>query len=380
MPAKPAPQPERTSPMPEGPIRDIQDSAEQTATTDLPPRRRWLRPVLMIGGVVAVLLGAGAFWLTGGRYAGTDDAYVQADKLLLATDVSGIVQSIAVHEGDVVRTGQVLVVLDPAPFEYAVQQAAAQLLQTALNLRAMQADYRRIQHDIAAQEAAVQLAQATYDRAAQIVNSGAVTRATFDQARFGLQQAQQQLESLRVQAQVQLAKLGGEADSPVGQHPDYRAAQARLAEAKRQLDHTTLRAPFAGTVTQVSSLQPGQYLGAATPAFALVSDQRVWVDALPKETDLTHVKPGDKATVTVDTYPGVTFEASVESISPASGSTFSVLPAQNASGNWVKVVQRIPVRIRVDQPADGPKLRAGMSAEVSIDTRHERHLSDLIGG
>ena len=179
---------------------------------------------------------------------------------------------------------------------------------------------------------------------------------------------------------MQLAKLGGEADAPVEQHPDWRAAEARLAEAKRQLDHTTMRAPFAGIVTQVSSLQPGQYLGAATPAFALVSDQRVWVDALPKETDLTHVKPGDKATVTVDTYPGVTFDASVESISPASGSTFSVLPAQNASGNWVKVVQRIPVRIRVEQPADGPKLRAGMSAEVSIDTGHERHLSDLICG
>ena len=368
--------------MPEGSIRTERPAdAETTTPADAPPkRRRWLRRVLMLGGVLAVAAGAGAFWLHGGRYAGTDDAYVQADKLLLATDVSGIVRSIAVHEGDAVKAGQVLVVLDPAPFQYAVQQAEAQLLQTSLNLRAMQADYRRIQRDIGAQEAAVQLAQATYDRAAQIVNSGAVTRATFDQARFGLQQAQQQLESLRVQAQVQLAKLGGEADAPVEQHPDWRAAQARLAEAKRQLDHATMRAPFAGTVTQVSSLQPGQYLGAATPAFALVSDQRVWVDALPKETDLTHVKPGDKATVTVDTYPGVTFAASVESISPASGSTFSVLPAQNASGNWVKVVQRIPVRIRVEQPADGPRLRAGMSAEVSIDTGHERHLSDLIGG
>src|SRR3712207_6163997 len=166
----------------------------------------------------------------------------------------------------------------------------------------MQADYRRIQRDVAAQEAAVQLAQASYDRAAQIVNSGAVTRAAFDQARFGLQQSQQQLESLRVQAQVQLARLGGDAEAPVEQHPDYRAAQARLAEAQRQLDHTTLRAPFAGIVTQVSSLQPGQYLGAATPAFALVSTGNVWVDALPKETDLTHVKPGDRVTVTVDTY------------------------------------------------------------------------------
>ncbi|MFC7477415.1 HlyD family secretion protein [Dankookia sp. GCM10030260] len=366
--------------MPEGSIRTERSADDGTAAAVPPKRRRWLRPVLMLGGVLAVVAGAGAVWLHGGRYAGTDDAYVQADKLLVSTDVAGIVRAIAVREGEVVTPGQVLVKLDAAPFEFAVQQAAAQVSQTALNLHAMQADYRRIQHDIAAQEAAVQLAQASYDRTAQIVNSGAVTRASFDQNRFGLQQAQQQLESLRVQAQVQLAKLGGEADAPVEQHPDWRAAQAHLAEAKRQLDHTTLRAPFAGTVTQVSSLQPGQYLGAATPAFALVSDRNIWVDALPKETDLTHVKPGDAATITVDTYPGVTWTGAVESISPASGSTFSVLPAQNSSGNWVKVVQRIPVRIRVEQPAEGPKLRAGMSAVVSIDTGHERHLSDLIGG
>ena len=365
--------------MPEGSIR-VEKDAPDTTPAAPPKRRRWLRPLLMLGGVLAVAAGAGAFWLQGGRYSGTDDAYVQADKLLLATDVGGIVQHIAVHEGDVVTAGQVLVALDPAPFQFAVQQAEAQVLQTALNLRAMQTDYRRIQRDVAAQEAAVQLAQATNDRAAQIVNSGAVTRASYDQARFGLQQAQQQLESLRVQAQVPLARLGGQADAPVEQHPDYRAALARLSEMRRQLDHATLKAPFAGVVTQVSSLQPGQFLGAATPAFALVSSDRIWVDALPKETDLTHVKPGDKATVTVDTYPGARWTGTVESISPASGSTFSVLPAQNSSGNWVKVVQRIPVRIRVDQPEGGPALRAGMSAVVSIDTGHARHLSDIIGG
>jgi membrane fusion protein (multidrug efflux system) len=368
--------------MPEGSNRAFPDTEERSSAVKAAPprRRRWLRLALMLGGVLAVAAGAGAFWLQGGRYSGTDDAYVQADKLLLSTDVSGIVQRIAVREGDMVKAGQELVRLDPAPFQHAVQQAQAQLQQTALTLAAMQADYRRIRHDIAAQEAAVQLAQATYERAAQTVASGAVTRAAFDQARFGLQQAQQQLESLRVQAQVQLARLGGDAEAPVDQHPDYRAAQARLAEAQRQFDHATLRAPFEGVVTQVSSLQPGQYLGAATPAFALVSSDHVWVDALPKETDLTYVKPGDPATVTIDTYPGVTWSGRVESISPASGATFSVLPAQNASGNWVKVVQRIPVRIRVDQPLGSPRLRAGMSAIVSIDTGHERHLADLIGG
>ncbi|MBV1798651.1 HlyD family secretion protein [Siccirubricoccus sp. G192] len=363
--------------MPEGSVRVFKNLEEDASAPETPRRRRWLRPALMLGGILAVAVGAGVFWLEGGRYAGTDDAYVQADKLLVATDVSGIVQRIAVHEGDKVEAGQVLFQLDPAPFRHALDGARAQLRQTALNLAAMQADYRRIQRDIAAQEAAVQLAQAQYERQAQLVSTSAVSRASFDQARFGLQQAQQQAESLRAQAQVQLVKLGGSAEAPVEQHPDYVEAEARVAEAERQLDHTTIHAPFAGIVTQVSSLQPGQYLGAATPAFALVSSDHVWVDAQPKETDLTHVKPGDPVTVTIDTYPDRVWTGVVASISPASGSTFSVLPAQNSSGNWVKVVQRIPLRVRVEQPADAPQLRAGMSAVVSIDTGHVRHLSDI---
>ena len=166
-------------------------------------------------------------------------------------------QRIAVHEGDRVAAGQVLVQLDEAPFRHALDQAKAQLQQTGLNLAAMQADYTRLQRDVSAQEAAVQLAQATFDRSAQIVSSGAVSRSTYDQGRYGLQQAQQTLESLRAQAKVQLAKLGGTADAPVEQHPDYLEAAAKLAEAQRQLDHATLRAPFSGIVTQVSTLQPG---------------------------------------------------------------------------------------------------------------------------
>ena len=363
--------------MPEGSIRVTKPEAEAGAEVPTRRRPRWLRPALMLGGVLAVVAGSGLFWLKGGRYAGTDDAYVQADRLLLATDISGIVQSIAVREGDGVAAGQMLVQLDPAPFRHALDQAQAQLQQIGLNLSAMQADYQRMLRDGAAQEAAVQLANATFDRQNQLVGTSAALRSSFDQARFGLLQAQQQLESLRAQARVQLAKLGGDADAPIERHPDFLEAAAKLAEAQRQLDHTTLRAPFGGIVTQVSTVQPGQYLAAATPAFALVSGEHLWVDALPKETDLTHVKPGDAATVTVDTYPGVTFRATVESISPASGSTFSVLPAQNASGNWVKVVQRIPVRIRVEQQPGGPQLRAGMSAVVSIDTGHVRRLSDI---
>jgi membrane fusion protein (multidrug efflux system) len=364
--------------MPEGPIRLAGDDAPVEDGIRRRRRRRRLRLVLMLGGVLAVLAGSLGLWLHGGRHVGTDNAYVQADRLLVATDVSGIVARIAVREGEAVTPGQVLFELDPAPFRHALDGAEAALRQAALSIAAMQADTARMRRDIAAQEAAVALAQAQYERQAQLVSTSAVSRSAFDQARFGLLGAQQNLESLRAQLQVQLAKLGPAADGPVEAHPDWLSAQARVAEARRQLGRTMVRAPFAGVVAQVASLQPGQYLAAAVPAFALVSSTRLWVDAQPKETDLTHVKPGDPVEITVDTYPGRTWKGRVASISPASGATFSVLPAQNASGNWVKVVQRIPVRIEVEQPPEGgPRLRVGMSVEVSIDTGHVRSLRDL---
>ena len=176
---------------------------------------------------------------------------------------------------------------------------------------------------------------------------------------------------------MQLARLGGSADTPVEQLPQYLAAQAKVDEAQRELDHTVIHAPFAGTVTDVDSVQPGMFLAASTAAFGLVSSERVWVEADPKETELTWVKPGDHVEVTVDTYPARTWSGVVESIMPNSGSEFAVLPAQNTSGNWVKVVQRIPVRIRVYRHPGDPELRTGMSVEASIDTGHTRSLADL---
>ncbi len=366
--------------MPEGSLRVAERPAAPDAATPAPgrQRRRWLRPALMLGGILAAILVAGHVWLAGGRYVSTDNAYVQADRLLVATDVSGIVQAIAVREGEEVVAGQVLFQLDPAAFVHAVDAARANLGQIALTLHAQQADIQRMRNDIAAQEASVELARANFERQAQLVASSAVSRAAYDQARFGLQQEQQQLASLRSQMEVALVRLGGDAEAPVERHPQYLQAAAQLAEARRQLEHATVRAPFAGTVTRVSQLQPGQFLAAATPAFAIVATDHVWIEAQPKETDLAYVREGNQATVTVDTYPGVTWHGTVESIAPASGATFSILPAQNSTGNWVKVVQRIPVRIRVAREPGSPPLRAGMSGEVSIDTRHERRLMDLL--
>ena len=339
--------------------------------------RSLLRPVLMIGGIAVVAVGALLWWLNTGAIVSVDDAYVRAAKLAVTTDVSGIVAEVAVHEGQHVNKGDLLLQLDPRQFEIALEGAKANLAQTALTMEAMKRDYRRMQRDIDAKDAQVQSDQATFDRYAPLVKGGGITREMYDDARFKLAASKQALDSLREQARVQLAKLGGDADVDVTTTPHYLQARAQVDEAQRQLDHSRIFAPFEGTVTQVESVQPGMYLAAASPAFGLVSSDHVWIEANAKETDLTWVKPGDHVQVTVDTYPGRVWDGVVESISPASGSEFSVLPAQNASGNWVKVVQRVPVRIRVDRAPGDPDLRTGMSVIADIDTGHHRKLSDL---
>jgi membrane fusion protein (multidrug efflux system) len=340
-------------------------------------RPRVLRPLLMLGGIAVVIVGGGYYWLTGGQIVSIDDSYVRADKLVLSTDVSGIVAAVPVHEGEQVHKGDVLFRLDDRQFQIALAGAKANLAQTALSLNAMKDDYQRMLRDVAARQAQVQSDQANTDRYGALVKGGGVTRQEYDDSRFKLAAEQQQMESSRVLAEVQLAKLGGDANADVSTMPAYLEAQAKVEEAQRQLDHTVVRAPFDGIVTSVDSLQPGQYLAASTGAFGLVSTEHVWVEANPKETELTWVKPGDPVTVSVDTYPGRDWKGVVESISPSSGAEFSILPAQNSSGNWVKVVQRIPLRVRVDRAAGDPPLRAGMSVLVDIDTGHHRSLNDL---
>jgi membrane fusion protein (multidrug efflux system) len=317
-------------------------------------------------------------WLGGGRIVSIDNAYVRAAKVAVSTDVAGIVQEVAVTEGSQVRRGEVLVRLNPLPFRIAVDGARANLAQVAMQEEAAKRDYQRMERDVEARQAQVQADQANFDRYANLVKGGGVTRAEYDDARFRLAADRAAVESLKVQAEVQLARLGGNADIDVTRTPEYLRALAQLDEAQRQLDDSVIRAPFDGIATQVDQVQPGSYLAASTAAFGLVSTERVWVEANPKETELTYVRPGDPVRVTVDTYPGHVWQGKVESIAPSSASEFSILPAQNASGNWVKVVQRIPLRVQVERHPGDPELRAGMSAVVDIDTGHTRHLRDLI--
>jgi membrane fusion protein (multidrug efflux system) len=373
--------PESLRPQPAAP-------AEQRAKTRTPAadevgrirRRERMRWVLFALLPLALIVGA-YLYISGGQVMSTDDAYVQADRVGVSTDVSGIVQDVVVKDNQYVAAGQVLYRLDPRQFEIALDNAEANLAQTALSIEAMKQDYKRMVSDVAAQQAQVDLDQVNFDRNALLLRSATVSQAVYDQTRYALENDKGKLAALREQTHMQLAKLGGDPDIAVTQHPQYRQAQAQVEEAQRQLDHTIITAPFAGTVTNVPAIAPGKYLAASTTAFFLVDTDHVWVEATPKETELTYVHPGQPVIVTVDTYPDFEWHGVVESVSPAAAQEFSLLPAQNTSGNWVKVVQRVPMRVRLDTSDKKlPPLRAGMSVIVDVDTGHARGVPHFLKG
>ena len=340
-------------------------------------RKALLRPVLMLGGVGLVALASLLVWLFGGRYVATDDSYVDAAKVSLSTDVTGLVGSIYVHDNQRVIAGEPLFALSQGSFAIAVESARAQLAQAVQDIDAAKRGYQMAQAEIAAQQALVEKDQADLARFAAVIGNGGATKAQYDDARFTLAGDQARLAQMQAAAGQQLVKLSGNPDIDPRDTPDYLNALANLNQALVNQRHSLVKAPFSGTVTQVEQLQPGMTLPAGTAAFGLVSDSDIYITAEPKEDQMTWVRPGQSVSITLDSYPGRHWTGEVQSIAPVSGSEFSVLPAQNASGNWVKVVQRIPVRIKLlSGPADQP-LRAGMSTEISIDTHHHRHLSDL---
>jgi membrane fusion protein (multidrug efflux system) len=351
----------------------------ELAASTAAPKKSLRRPLMFALLPVALILG-GYFYVTGGAVMSTDNAYVQADMVGLSTDVAGIVTQVLVHDNQKVAKGDILFKLDPLQFQLALDRAEAQIGNTRNDLVALQASYRNMQAQVEQAQKDVDFNMVNFKRQEQLLANNFTPRATFDAARNTLQGSQQKLASLQQQQTGIAANLNGDPDAPIENHPRYKDAVAARDEAKRQLTHTVVRAPFAGIVTNVPSLQPGQYLAAAATGFNIVSTDRVWVQASPKETELTYVRPGQEATVEVDSYPDQKWTGTVDSISPASASSFSLLPAENTSGNWVKVVQRIPMRVSVSNAPGKPQLRVGMSVELSVATGHERGLPGFLTG
>jgi membrane fusion protein (multidrug efflux system) len=326
----------------------------------------------MVGGVAVVILGAAWVYLTGGRYETTDDAYTQAAGVDVSANIAGRVIEVDVKEGQMVKAGQVLFRLDPAPYDISIASGQAQVADARQQLEAQLAAYKARQVDVKNAEDASAYAERERVRNKELLAAGAVSQAEYDQAqrqadaaKLGISTAQQN------QAQA-LATLGGKADQSIDSHPAVRSANANLARANLNKDWTYIRAPQDGRVTKVEQLQVGDYINAAAPTFHLVTGTP-WIEANFKENQLKHMHVGQPTAVKIDAYSGYKCKGHVASIAPATDQTFSVLPAQNASGNWVKVVQRLPVRIEFScDPTLFPA--AGLSTGIKVDTGYKRRL------
>jgi membrane fusion protein, multidrug efflux system len=343
--------------------------AAQAAPTRL---RERLRAPLMIGVPLMVAAAGLYYYLTAGRYQSTDDAYVRAAQVSISSNVGGRVSEVDVRDNQRVHRGEVLFRLDQRPFRIAVEEAGARLAGARLQVESLKATYRQRQADLKAAQSALDYQRREYDRQMRLLQHGITSQSQADRALLARNEAQQNVAAVQQQITATLASLDGDPDIPVERHPSVEQAQAELDRASLNLSYTTISAPIDGVVTRVEQLQIGDYIGAATAAFALVSTGDVWIEANFKEDQLAHMRPGDPARVWIDAYPGRTFQATVTSVSPGTGDEFSLLPPENATGNWVKVVQRLPVRLQLT--GEVPTLRSGLSATVKVDTQSRQDL------
>jgi len=334
--------------------------------------RKRLRMLLLVAlPALAVVIGL-AVYLLGGRYISTDNAYVGAEKVLITPDISGKITHVAIVEGQHVKPGDELFTLDQVPYRLALEQAKAKVAAARGDYDKLRTSYRSLAALVDLGKKNVDIKQRDVDRKSNLVKTQAGSQADLDTAMGALVTAQLEYQFTVQQRDTTLSQLLGNPDLPLDDFPEYAQAKAALDNAQRNYDHTIVRAPISGTATQVDNIQRGRYVAAGTPILSVIDDQAPWVDANPKETDITYLRVGQKATLDVDSFPGHTFEGTVVAVSPGTGAQFSILPPQNATGNWVKVVQRVPVRIAFDKGQDTRLLRSGMSVVVDIDTGHSR--------
>ena len=342
--------------------------------------RRFRRTFLLVVLPLLAVIGGLAFYLTGGRYVTTDDAYVGAQKVLITPDISGKIEKVVVREGQQVNEGDVLFEIDPVPFRLALQQAKANLDQTHTTYDNLKANVKIYGDMLGLAQQGVDLKRRDVDRKASLVKSNVGSQLDLDNSATSLVTASAQLEFLKQQLSSSKTQLLGNPDLPIEQFPPYAQAKAALDQAERNLDHTVMRAPMAGIATQVDQIQLGRFVMAGTPVFSVIDTSKPWVDANPKESDFTYVTVGQPVTIDVDAFPDHVFKGTIGSLSPGTGAQFAILPPQNATGNFVKVVQRVPVRIYFDSNDKFvQKLKAGMSAYTTIDTGHRRSLAALLG-
>ena len=335
------------------------------------PVGNWVRrhrASLLVAGPVLVALIVAILYLAGGRTVSTDDAYVQIAKVEISANISARLSEVDVHDNQPVKAGTVLFKLDASRFDIAVREAEAQLAAAQLKIQSLQSAYRERRAGQSAAEDFLTYQQHELDRQRKLEESGIASRAQLERSENDLVAARQKLEAARAQTASAFSDLNGDPDAPVASQPGVRQAQAALDRARLDLGYTVVRAPIDGIVTKVEQIQVGNYVEAAAPLFALISSREVWVEANFKETDLGVIRPGQKAQFSIDAYPGQTFTGRVESTSPGTGSSFSLLPPENSSGNWVKVVQRLPVRLAIDPGPADVKLAAGMSVVATVDT------------
>jgi membrane fusion protein (multidrug efflux system) len=346
--------------------------AETQAKTGSRFSRKRLRMVLLVVIPLLLVVGGGIFYLSGGRYISTDNAYVGAQKVLITPEISGKVVDVRVHEGQHVKEGDELFSLDPGPFQTIVTQAQGKVADARVSYENFKTNIVSLGQLVDLAQKNTELKQKDVERKSRLVQSQAGSQADVDKSASDMVAAQLQLRFARQQRDNTLNQLLGDPNLPLDKFPAYEQAKAALEHAQRDLEHTVLRAPISGTATQVDNIQLGRFVSAGSPVFSIIDDSAPWVDANPKETDITYLRAGQKATIDVDSFPDRTFHGTVTSVSPGTGAQFSILPPQNASGNWVKVVQRVPVRITFDKDQDLSLLRSGMSVTVDIDTHHSR--------
>ena len=336
-------------------------------------RRTLTRMVfLFVIPLLAICVGL-YLYAAGGRYVSTDNAYVKANVIIITPEVSGRVTSVLVADNQAVEAGDVLLQLDPSLLDIELNRARAQMAVIRTELESLRADYGETVVQIQQAEDKVRYLERRYKRQRKLLKQGLSSEEKHDEAKHTLQVARREVQIIQQRVQRVLAQLAGDEVLSVEQHPRYQAAQATYDQAAIDLKATTIHAPASGIVSNMK-LQVGEYAQAGKPVFSLIENYPIWIEANLKETQLTHILPGQQATIVADAYPDRVWESVISSIAPTTGAEFSILPPQNASGNWVKVVQRIPINLVIIDQADGPQLRAGMTVSVRIDTHRKREL------